>query len=833
MSKPCETVNVTIDNRTLTAAKGTTILAAAQQNDIYIPTLCAHKDLTPFGGCRMCIVEVEKMRGFPTACTTPLENGMIIRTHTAQVQSVRAEILKLILSEHPSSCLICDENAECRQFMGTIRKGGVTTGCRWCANDGQCELQKVVEWMGITEIGYPIYYRNLRVEKEDPFYDRDYNLCILCGRCIRVCQEVRAADTLSFKQRGRHTVIGPAFSRTHLESGCEFCGACVEVCPTGTLSEKTRKWYGKADHETVSTCALCGVGCQVKLQGKGEEVIGVLPAEDPVVNNAQLCVKGRFCVPELVNNYQRLKRPYQVKSRTRIDISMEEALDLTAARLTNCSPERFGMIVSPTLCNEDLYVVQKFVRTVMHTHNIDNTARAYYGASFDAYLNLLKASAPLSSVQESSVIVCVGLDTRFGRSVVGVQLRKAMRQGAKIITIHPRRHNLVPLSDVWLKPEPGREAEMLRSLTRLTDAGKAKKTAKQTDLVRAARLLRGALSVSVLVGTEFLAYPDGSDILEAVAVLASRTKAGVLPLPVQSNLVGSVLMGAFPEFLPGGVASTTKTNVAELGRKWRAEIPVLNADRNASLLLSDEKFEVLYTVGEFYPRLKSNCDYLIVQNIYPPDPFDQTNLALAAAAFTEVDGSIINGEGRVQRIRKAVNPPGEALPDWDIICRVARRLGASGFDFTDVSEIHDEISAFVPGFADFDSPTRAVRQLSCDDVLPWSQKKTKEAKKKGAFPLTLRTSAAEHVYRGFPLSHWVGGMAKLVPEGVVGINPEDANHSKIESGDKVIITSASFERTWPAAVVSELEPGSLHLALPAGDSLGPNPHRVSMRKKNV
>jgi formate dehydrogenase alpha subunit len=176
-------MTVTIDNRVINVERGLTILQAAERNDIYIPTLCAHKDLTPFGGCRMCIVEVEKMRGFPTSCTTPVEDGMIVRTQTAQLQAERMEILRLILSEHPSSCLVCDEQDECKEYSGTIRKVGVTTGCRYCPNDGQCELHDVAEKMGIKEIGYPVYYRGFPVKKDDPFFDRDYNLCILCGRC--------------------------------------------------------------------------------------------------------------------------------------------------------------------------------------------------------------------------------------------------------------------------------------------------------------------------------------------------------------------------------------------------------------------------------------------------------------------------------------------------------------------------------------------------------------------------------------------------------------------------------------------------------------------------
>jgi formate dehydrogenase alpha subunit len=834
MNKPYETVTVSIDNRTVTAPKGATILAAARQNGVYIPTLCAHKDLTPYGGCRMCIVEVEKMRGFPTSCTTPVEDGMVIRTHTAQLQSVRAEILRLILSEHPSSCLICDEHAECRQFMGTIRKAGVTTGCRWCANDGQCELQEVVEWMGITDIGYSIYYRNLRVEKEDPFYDRDYNLCILCGRCIRVCQQVRAADTLAFKQRGRFTVIGPAFKRTHLEAGCEFCGACVEVCPTGTLSEKTRKWYGKAERETVSTCALCGVGCQVRLQIKGQEVIGVLPADDQKVNNAQLCVKGRFCVPELVNNYQRLKRPYQVKHHTRVDLPMEEAISLAAARLSTCTPDKFGMILSPTLGNEDLYVAQKFVRSVMHTHGLDNPARLFYGQSFNGYLDLLKMSAPLAGLPESSVVVCVGLDTRYARSVVGVELRNAIRQGAKIITIHPRRHNLVQISDLWLKPTLGQEPDLFNALTKMIEAGHVRSDAHDDDLSVAARMLRGALSVTILFGTEFFQYHNGLDIVEAVVRLAHATKAGVLPLPAQNNLVGSILMGAFPEFLPGGGSSSSSTNIAELNRRWRTHLPKYDPAQTHPLLTSGERMEVLYTVGEMSPTYRDMADYLIAQNIYPPEPFERVDLALPAAAFTETNGSFISGEGRVQRVRKAVDPPGEALPDWDIICRIARQMGAAGFDFTDASEIYEEISDLVPGFTDFENPTRSARPLMCDDALAYSGSDLRTRKpKKGKFPLTLTTSNAEHVYRGFPLARWVAGMSKLVPEGVVAVNRADAAQVNLKDGDQIVVASTEFENVWPALILEQQEPGTLHIALPPGEVSGANPYRVTIRRRDV
>ena len=345
MSRKNGKVNINIDNKSYLVRKDLTILQAAELNQIYIPTLCAHKDLSPHGGCRMCIVEVEGFRNFPTACTTPIEDGMVIRTHTAQVNTIRREIIQLFMSEHPSSCLICDEKVECAEYLTTIHKAGVTTGCRYCANNDQCELQDVVEYLDVKEINYPIFYRNQRVEKEDPFYDRDYNLCILCGRCIRMCQEVRLANVLAFKFRGRNTVIGPAYDRTHINSGCEFCGACVSVCPTGTLSEKARKWDGKPEREQISTCSFCGVGCQLRLLVKEDRIIGSLPVDDPLVNHGQLCVKGRFCITDIVNVHKRLKVPYKLYRATNVNIPWDEAIDIAVEKLKNCSPEKFGMLI--------------------------------------------------------------------------------------------------------------------------------------------------------------------------------------------------------------------------------------------------------------------------------------------------------------------------------------------------------------------------------------------------------------------------------------------------------------------------------------------------------
>ena len=773
MSEHSRTIALTIDDQLVRVESGATILQAAESAGVYIPKLCAHKDLTPYGGCRMCLVEVEGMRGLPTSCTTPAADGMVVRTRTAKVQEERLAIFQLILSEHPCSCLVCEEAANCRGSMETVRKVGVSTGCRSCPNDGQCEIQEVAERIGLTEIVYPIYYRGFAVERDDPFYDRDYNLCILCSRCVRVCQEVRAANVLAFKQRGRYTVIGPAFDRTHLEAGCEFCGACVEVCPTGTLSEKTRKWTGKPEREVVTTCALCGVGCQLRVLVKNGEVVGTLPAEGSLVSGSQLCVKGRFCVAELVSHHKRLKKPVRRIGGRSVDSSWDDAIAAAAEKLAACRGERFGMIVSANLSNEDLYVAQKFARVAMGSPNVDTGARAFYGPGFAAYVDLLRKSAPLASVREASVVLCVGLDTRFGRSVVGVELRRAMKRGAKIVTLNPHDHNLAILADLWVKPDAPYVVDSLATMERFagpapaeTHSANAGASASRPRaagphgeisdaLSNAARLLRESKSNVILVGSEFIHYEHAAEIFSLIARIAEATGAGVVPLPVCNNLYGSILMGCYPEILPGGRPS----GAVEEGRVSAAG-----------------PFDVLYLVGEVPPNAGARSGLVIYQNTHPTDSARTADLVLPAAAFTEIDGTFVNGEGRIQRVRRAVDPPGDALPDWKILSLIALKMGKPGFDYENAADIHEEISGIVERFGAIDEPDTAHAALRAEAALgvPRHAASKEKGTRDGSdlsdeFPHVLTASDGEHVYRGISIARWVEGARVIFGRGKIDV----------------------------------------------------------------
>jgi len=368
-------IKLTIDGQEVTAKKGMTVLEAAKAADIYIPTLCYDPDLEPYGGCRLCVVEIEKVRGLPTACTFPASEGMVVHTNTPAVNTVRRTALELIMANHPSDCLVCSraiEKKRCNPYDICLRSVAVTDRCVTCPSDGHCELQDVIEYMGITELRLSSTPSSFPVDTSNPFFDLDRNRCILCAKCVRTCNEITGVGAIDLAYRGYPMKVVTFGDTPLMESICKSCGECMAHCPVGALSPKETH---RPTREVKTTCSYCGVGCQMYLGIKDEKVISVQGDRENNVNHGRLCIKGRFGIAEYITHPERLTNPLVRQNGEFTETTWDEVLDEVATKLSRYKPDEVAVISSAKCTNEDNYVMQKFARAVLGTNNVDHCAR--------------------------------------------------------------------------------------------------------------------------------------------------------------------------------------------------------------------------------------------------------------------------------------------------------------------------------------------------------------------------------------------------------------------------------------------------------------------------
>ena len=428
-------MTLTMDGRRIEFEGRPTLLELARANGVHVPSLCDHPALAPFGACRLCLVEVEGRNRPVPSCHVAAEDGMVVVTAGPKLEALRRGILELILSEHPHACVICAEKSSCDEFKSTIRKTGEVTGCVLCPVNGRCELQKAAQAVGLDVVDFASRRRDGEVRRDDPFIDRDNALCILCGRCVRVCAEVRGAEVLTYVSRGASTVIGTALDRRLVDSGCQFCGACVDVCPTGSLAERAVRYDPLPDAVKKAVCTLCGQGCRLKVDLRQGRVAGATPDPDGPANRGQACVRGRFLVKFAQSHPRRLLRPLLRENGALREASWDEALTLAADRLAGFGPGGVAVSASAQGSCEDLFVLHKLAEAVKG-RPVEGTWEASAAAAMRALGSAAGRTVPLnfrlSDIDKAAAIVVVGEDLPADQPIVGVHVHKASANGAAV-----------------------------------------------------------------------------------------------------------------------------------------------------------------------------------------------------------------------------------------------------------------------------------------------------------------------------------------------------------------------------------------------------------------
>jgi NADH-quinone oxidoreductase chain G len=779
-------VTLTIDDQEVTVPAGTLVVEAAKSIGIEIPTLCYYEKLIPLGGCRLCLVEIEKMRGLQPACTTRVREGMVVHTNTPEVIKTRKGMIEFLLTNHPLDCPVCDKG-------------------------GECALQDWAFKYGATESRFIEEKRHKRKAYAiSPLIIKDEERCILCRRCVRFLEEWADEAQLDYFGRGRLTRVD-TFPGHPFDS--VFSGNTVDICPVGALTSRVFRFQARSWEleRTPSICPYCGVGCNITLDVKMNKLRRIVARENAEVNDQWLCDKGRFG-HAFVHSPNRLKTPLVRRGDKLEPATWQEALTLISQRLREIikgsGPDSVGGIGSTRATNEANYLFQRFLRTVVGTNNVDHIGRVPDGA---------KPLRSLAEIREADVIFLMGINPVEEAPMVELFIRRAMlTKGVKIITANPRRIALNRYGGPWLAYKPGTEVALLNELAKLqTPKSKIQNLniegmtgVPRETLRQAAETLAQAEHSLIIYSPALIQGANGEAILAALTNLALLTNSsGPYYLAEDCNSLGALDMGVAPHLLLGRQSITDGEALQRFSRRWSVELSSeagLSVDEMLEAAI-EGKLRALY-VMESDPatlcpggkRALEELDFLVVQDLFLTQTAQLADVVLPAASFAEVDGTFTNLTGRVQRLRGTLRPPGQARPDDQILVELAKAMGC-GFGYASTAEVMAEVAKL----ASMDREQRTRDKGQGD--LSFKSLEYQPPAGNNEYPLALVTGRL--LYDGGTRLGQSEIMRQLVPEPFVEINPADAEALGIADGATVTVASSRGELKLIAKVSDDIRPG--------------------------
>jgi len=721
-------INIIIDNIKVKVEEGITILDAAKGAGIKIPTLCAMPELkfSP-GSCRICVVEVVGMPALVASCAYPVKEGLNIYTNNKRVVRARKMTLEFLLANHPLDCMTCEKS-------------------------GSCILEDLAYDLGIKKSRFEQNKKEITIDNNNPFIVRELDKCVLCGRCVEICNEIQQSNIIDFGYRGTKTEI-VVEGRTDLKnSNCVFCGQCVAVCPVGALIDKEAQGKGRTWEfkKVKTTCNYCGCGCNFDFNIKEGQVVKVTSNSESVVNGINLCAKGRFGY-DYIHHKDRLTAPLIRKNGKLEKASWEEALQLISDKFNQFKKESgsdsLGVLSSAKCTNEENYLLMKFSRAVLGTNNVDHCARLCHSATVAGLAQAFGSGAMTNSIKEiadASVIYLTGSNTTENHPIIALEIKKAVtKNGAKLIIADPREIELTKYATIWMRQRPGTDVALFNGLMNLIISEgledkefiaqrtegyeELKKTVlKYTpevvekitgvpaeDIRKAARIYATAPTVSLIYSMGITQHTTGTDNVLSTANIAMLTgnlgkeSTGVNPLRGQSNVQGACDLGALPNFYSGYQKVTDLKIKEKFSKAWGVDlsnkvgltvVEILNAAYKGKIkgifIMAENPAMSDPDLNHAREALKKT-EFLVVSDVFMTETAELADVVLPGVTIAEKDGTMTNTERRVQRIRKAIEPIGDSKPEWKIICELSQKMGYN-MSYNNPVEIMEEIAQLTP-----------------------------------------------------------------------------------------------------------------------------------------